>query len=101
MGVRRKPDVRDRLSSTADWNDTRFKNETFDQLLLPARGELDPEKRKAIYRDMAYIVRDEGGLIVPMFNDFLDAHNDRIAGWETNPNGAMMSDFAAIKCWMA
>ena len=40
---------------------------------LQARAELDEAKRKAIYRDMAVMVRDEGGLILPMFNDFIDA----------------------------
>ena len=39
--------------STADWNDTRFKRPEFDKMLLAARGELDQDKRKAIYHDMA------------------------------------------------
>ena len=87
--------------STADWNDTRFDNPHFDDLLVQARAELDEEKRKAMYSEMSRIVRDEGGLILPMFNDFIDAHSDAIAGWEANPNGDMMNDLAAIKCWMA
>ncbi len=87
--------------STADWNDTKFKNEKFDNLLMAARAELDEGKRKAMYREMADIVSEEGGLILPMFNDFLDARSDKIAGWVTNPNGDMMNDQAAIKCWMA
>ena len=33
--------------STADWNDTKFKNAHFDELLIAARGELDQAKRKA------------------------------------------------------
>lgn len=87
--------------STADWNDTKFRNETFDRLLVEARAELDVEKRKALYSQMAYIVRDEGGLLLPMFNNFLDARAVTIQGWESNPNGDMMNDQAAIKCWMA
>lgn len=85
--------------STADWNDTRFFNDHFDSLLLEARGELDLNRRKAIYSEMGMIVRDEGGLICPMFNDFIDAHNDTVAGWESNPNGEMMNGFAAVLCW--
>lgn len=87
--------------STSDWNDTRFKNEKFDSLLIQARAELDEDKRKAIYSEMSTMVRDEGGLIMPMFNDFLDAYTDKVAGWESNPNGDMMNDMSAIKCWMA
>ena len=87
--------------SSAEWNDTRFKNEKFDSLLMQARAELDPDKRKALYSEMSYMVRDEGGLIMPMFNNFLDARTDAIAGWVSNPNGDMMNDLAAVKCWQA
>ena len=87
--------------STADWNDTEFKNEKFDALLMQARAELDPAMRKSLYSQMSNMVRDEGGLLMPMFNDFLDAHSDKIAGWEANPNGDMMNDLAPVKVWMA
>ena len=30
---------------------------------------------------MAVMVRDEGGLILPMFNDFIDARTDKVMGW--------------------
>ena len=45
--------------SDAKWNDTRFLRPDFDKLLLQARAELDNTKRKAIYREMALLVRDE------------------------------------------
>ena len=65
--------TRPRLPPTADWNDTRFKRPEFDAMLRAAAGELDQDKRKAIYRDMGMLVRDEGGTIVPFFNQFIDA----------------------------
>jgi len=87
--------------STADWNDTRFFNERFDELLIEARGELDLERRQAIYSEMGMMVRDEGGLICPMFNDFIDAHNDQITGWVGNPAAEMMNLQAPILMWSA
>ena len=87
--------------SSADWNDTRFFNEDFDKMLLAAKGELDDGKRKQIYRDMAVIVRDEGGLILPMFNDFIDATGSKVGGFEADPNGDMMNGFALVKSWLA
>ncbi|WP_050519365.1 ABC transporter substrate-binding protein [Pseudorhodobacter antarcticus] len=87
--------------SSAEWNDTKMKNDRLDALLMEARAELDQDKRKAQYREMADLVRDEGGLILPMFNDFLDAYSEKVAGWVNNPNGDMMNDQAALKCWMA
>jgi len=87
--------------STAEWNDTRFKNAKFDELLLAARGELDAAKRKAEYSEMAHILRDEGGLILPMFNDFVSGVSDGIAGWIEDPNGELMNGRAQVKCWLA
>ncbi len=87
--------------STADWNDTKFKNEDFDKMLFAARAELDPAKRKAIYSDMGKLVRNEGGLICPMFNDFIDGVSTDIAGWETDPSGELMSGQITRKTWFA
>jgi len=87
--------------STADWNDTRFKNEKFDALLVQAKGELDQEKRKALYREMADILRDEGGLICPMFNDFVEGVRDDVQGWEQNGVWEVMNGLAPHKCWLS
>lgn len=86
--------------STADWNDTRFKREDFDALLLSARGELDQDKRKAIYTDMAMMLRDEGGLILPMFNDFISGVASNVGGWVDDPTGETMGNKSNIKCWL-
>jgi peptide/nickel transport system substrate-binding protein len=86
--------------STADWNDTRFNDPHFDELLLQARAELDQAKRKAIYREMGVIVRDEGGLILPMFNDFISAVSDKIGGYVDDPNGELMNSHALSMTWL-
>ena len=88
--------------STSDWNDTRFKNPKFDKLVLGARGELDKAKRKEMYHEASMLLSDEGGLINPMFNNFINAYrNDRVAGWHDNPNQDMMNGKAAVLCWQA
>lgn len=87
--------------STADWNDTRFNNEQFDQLLIAARAELDTAKRTQMYADMGTILRDEGGLICPMFNDFIDATSERVAGWIDDTAGfALMNSYAPLRMWV-
>jgi len=86
--------------STADWNDTRFFNEQFDQLLVAARGELDNAKRTAMYADCGNIVRDEGGLICPMFNNFIDATSDKVAGWGPSKGFGLMNFYAPMKMWV-
>ncbi|MDO6962933.1 ABC transporter substrate-binding protein [Rhizobium alvei] len=98
--------TQDQMYSTAyysksDWNDTRFFNEKFDKMLIEARSELDQAKRKAIYRDMALIVRDEGGLICPMFNDYLDATGPNVEGWVDDPNFELSGGYALSRCWVS
>ncbi|MEO4000533.1 ABC transporter substrate-binding protein [Mesorhizobium sp. CAU 1732] len=86
--------------STADWNDTRWKRDDFDKMLFSARGELDQEKRKATYRDMAIMMRDEGGVIVPFFNEWIDASSDKIGGFVPHPAMDMMDGYALGECWV-
>jgi peptide/nickel transport system substrate-binding protein len=86
--------------STAEWNDTRFKNAKFDELLVAARGELDAAKRKGMYSEMAHLLRDEGGLIAPMFNDWVEGRRAEVGGWVANPAGTMMAGTALSKCWL-
>ena len=69
-------------------------------MLFQARSELDPAKRTAIYRDMNVIVSEEGGVIVPMFNDFIDATGPKVAGWTPDGNQEMMGGYALSKCWV-
>ena len=73
----------------ANWNDTFWENERFNTLLLAGRGELDPNKRAEIYGEMQQLVRDDGGVIVWAFANYVYALNEKIthgpdvaANWE-------------------
>lgn len=88
------------LLSTADWNDTRFLRPDFDKMVLAARAELDEDKRKALYQDMAMVVRDEGGTMVPFFNQFIDASSDKLDGYVVNPAAELMDGYALAECWL-
>ena len=48
----------------------------------------------------AMIVRDEGGVITPMFNDFIDATGPKVGGWVKDGNQEMMGGYALSKCWL-
>ncbi|MCJ7993411.1 ABC transporter substrate-binding protein [Rhizobium cremeum] len=86
--------------STADWNDTRFLRPDFDKLLLQARSELDETKRKEMYREMAMMVRDEGGLILPMFNDFVNAASTKVKGYVHDIGNDMSNGYVATRVWL-
>ena len=79
---------------------TRFLRPDFDKMVIAARAELDQDKRKALYRDMAVVVRDEGGLILPMFNQVIDATGPKIGGWIDDPHQELMNGYALSKCWL-
>ncbi len=70
------------------WNDTYWDHRRFNELLVTARAELDEVKRRGMYAEMQGIVRDEGGVVVPMFSADLSAASDKIghgklaANWE-------------------
>lgn len=87
--------------SNAAWNDTAFKRPDFDKMVVAARAELNEDRRKQIYLDMASIVRDEGGVILPMFNQVIDATNSKIGGWVQDPHQELMNGYALAKCWVA
>ncbi|WP_412505155.1 hypothetical protein [Roseovarius sp. SYSU LYC5161] len=73
----------------ADWNESRWKNERFNELLLQAKSELDDGLRAEMYREMAMLARNDGGTIIPMFNNFVYARRNNVmrgdslaASWE-------------------
>ena len=80
----------------APWNDTFWKHGRFNVLLKEARAELDDAKRREMYVEMQRIVSDEGGVVVPLFNNYVFAmsnkvqHDAKMAGnWELDGNKAM------------
>jgi peptide/nickel transport system substrate-binding protein len=86
--------------SDAAWNETFWKRPKFDQLLMTARAELDTAKRKQMYREMQLMVYEDGGEIIPMFNNFLDAALKKVRGFVPHPLGQMSRDRAPERIWL-
>jgi len=84
----------------AEWNDTRFKRADFDKMAVEARGELDQDKRRALYRAMALMVRDEGGLILPAFNDYINACSSRMKGFVPDIGNDLSNGRIASRVWL-
>ena len=63
----------------AAWNDTQWDDKAFNKLMIEARAELDTSKRREMYGEMQRILRDEGGVVTPMFANAVTARNDKIA----------------------
>ncbi len=77
------------LQSEAKWNESKYKDERFDKLLLEARAEVDFDKRKSMYCDMQRMVHDDGGHISLAFRDILDAKAANVQGVSPHPSGPL------------
>ena len=76
--------VQDQMFATAyscgaAWNDSFWCHEKFEALMVEARAELDPAKREAMYYEMQDIVSNQGGVIIPMFANYVFATSKKIA----------------------
>jgi peptide/nickel transport system substrate-binding protein len=65
--------------SGVPWNDTHWENARFQELLLTARAELDSNKRREQYTEMQMLLSQEGGTIIPMFANTVDAASTKLA----------------------
>jgi peptide/nickel transport system substrate-binding protein len=65
-------------SADAKWNDSFWKHDRFNKLIIEARAMLDKKKRREMYVEMQKIVRDEGGVVVPMYADYMAATSKKV-----------------------
>lgn len=65
-------------AADAAWNDTHWKNERFNALLVEARAELDEPLRAEMYGEMQTILNEDGGLILPVFANYNGAISRRV-----------------------
>ena len=79
-GQRPTPDIIFTLgyAAGADWNDSHFKDDRFNQLLVAARAELDTGKRAEMYGEMQRIVHDTGPVIIPFFRNWIYARRANV-----------------------
>ena len=81
------------------WNDTFWDNKRFNELLLKARAELDTTKRREMYFEMQQIVRDEGGVVVPMYANYVDAASTKLAHEEAIGNNWQLDGVRLAERW--
>jgi peptide/nickel transport system substrate-binding protein len=65
-------------SAKSPWNDSRWNNPQFSQLLVEARKETDEAKRKALYFELQQLNSEDGGVIIPIFANSVFALADKV-----------------------
>jgi peptide/nickel transport system substrate-binding protein len=88
------------FKSDAPWNESGWKNEKFDQLVLAARAETDDAKRKQMYGDMQVLVHEKCGLGIPLFLSFVEGYNTKVMGLGSIPIGGFMGFMFAEHVWL-
>ena len=83
----------------APWNDSQWDHPRFQELLLSARAELDSAKRAEQYGEMQLILRDEGGVIIPMFANYVQGLSTSIQTPETVGNLWQMDNGRMAERW--
>jgi peptide/nickel transport system substrate-binding protein len=88
------------FKSDAQWNESRYKNEKFDQVLVAARGETELGKRKQMYADLQTMIHQDAGIGIPLFLTSLDAHSAKLKGLSPIPVGGLMGYNFAENVWL-
>jgi peptide/nickel transport system substrate-binding protein len=88
------------FKSDAAWNESRWKSQKFDQLLVAARAETDLAKRKQMYADMQTLIHTEAGIGIPMFLASIDGHTTKLKGLSPIPLGGLMGYNFAENVWL-
>ncbi len=88
------------FKSDAAWNESRWKSEKFDQLLLASRAETDLAKRKQMYADMQTMIHTEAGIGIPLFLASIDGHSTKLKGLSPIPLGGLMGYSFAEHVWL-
>lgn len=87
------------FKSDAAWNESGWKNEQFDELLVKARAEADEVKRKQMYGDMQVLIHEKCGVAIPVFISLIDGYHKRLKGLGTIPIGGLMGYSFAEHVW--
>ncbi len=75
--------------SSAKWNESYFKDETFDAMLAEARRELDFDKRKAIYVAAQEYLHENAGTLIPYTVTKLVGVSSRVSNLDAVKNDAV------------
>jgi peptide/nickel transport system substrate-binding protein len=89
-------------AAEAAWNDSHWKHKKFNSILVAARSELDDNKRRSMYAEMQSICRDEGGVVIPAFANWILATSSKIGTPKSiASNWSMDGEKSTERWWFA
>jgi peptide/nickel transport system substrate-binding protein len=102
INSRPTPDILFSLLYTSDakWNESQFKSEKFDKMLVEARGALNEDLRNDIYWEMQEMIANQAGTVIPAYLANVDALSTSVKGLRPNPLGGQMGYAFAEYVWL-
>lgn len=79
------------------WNELRYSNKQFDELLAKAEGTLDVDKRREILGELEAIMLEDGPITQPLWRSVYAAYDKRVEGFEIHPTLYIFGETLAIK----
>jgi peptide/nickel transport system substrate-binding protein len=78
------------------WNESRYSNKQFDELLNKAEGTLDVDKRREILGELEKIMLEDGPITQPLWRSVYAAYDKRVQGFEIHPTLYIFGETLAI-----
>jgi peptide/nickel transport system substrate-binding protein len=69
------------------WNESKWSNKQFDDLLTKADGTYDVAKRREIMGQLQKIMQDDGPIIQPVWRSLFTFMDKRVQGFKMHPSG--------------
>lgn len=78
------------------WNESRYSNKQFDELLNTAEGTLDVDKRREVLGELEKIMLEDGPITQPLWRSVYAAYDKRVQGFEIHPTLYIFGETLAI-----
>jgi peptide/nickel transport system substrate-binding protein len=86
--------------SDAPWNETVWRDDKFDKLLVDAAAEVDAAKRKSYIWEAQRLLHNNGGAVIPVFADELEARSTQVKGYKTGGIDSLFNGRIAEFVWL-
>jgi peptide/nickel transport system substrate-binding protein len=85
------------FTSNAAWNETRWNNKAFDEVVFAARAETDDARRRPLYAEAQKMMREGIPAVIPVFFDLLAAQRAWVEGYVLHPRASV---FRLDRVWL-
>ena len=62
--------------------------------------ETDEARRKPLMWEMQTLLANDGGAVIPVFRDWLDARQDRVGGLLPHSGGELANGYVLERAWL-